>query len=99
MQDSTKTPISIPQVLQDLQDGYTRLKTGNGRSIEEKYNLTPKEVKILFKHPQLVGKKTKKKEELSFYIVEEEQDQQEGQVEEATAENQDAPVTTELFTN
>jgi len=45
--------ISIKAVLQDLEDGLNRVKIG------EKYGISIKEVKFLFEHPKLKGKKAK----------------------------------------
>jgi len=54
--------IGIKQVLQHLEDGLTR------DEIAELYSITKAECKAMFKHPQLLGKKTKKKP--SFRLVE-----------------------------
>jgi hypothetical protein len=53
--------IGIKQVLQHLEDGLSR------DEIAEHYNITKAECKNMFKHPQLLGKKTKKKP--SFRLV------------------------------
>jgi hypothetical protein len=57
--------ISIKSVLEDLGKGVTRTTTSVGYdstigSIEEKYNLSKADVSLMFKHPQLANKKTKK---------------------------------------
>jgi hypothetical protein len=57
----TKT-ISISAILNDLDNGLTRIKIG------EKYSITPAEVKVLFEHAKLKGKKAKKSKALSFII-------------------------------
>ena len=55
--------IKISDVLGMLNNGNTR------KEIQEHYGLNGVEVKTLFSHPELKGKKTKKKKELSFIIV------------------------------
>lgn len=65
--------IVISQILQDLKDGYTRTTTSPGYdpeigSIQEKYNLNKTQVLQLFKHPQLLKKRTIIKKDLGFII-------------------------------
>jgi hypothetical protein len=61
----TETPqtITISMILADLDNGIDR----NG--IKEKYSLDTWEVKQMFDHPNLKGKKAKKKRKLSFNFV------------------------------
>lgn len=61
----TETPqtITISMILADLDNGIDR----NG--IKEKYSLETWEVKQMFEHPNLKGKKAKKKRKLSFNFV------------------------------
>lgn len=49
--------IKISEILNDLTNGQTRA------DIKEKYNLSTAQMKMLFQHPQLKGRKTKKVEE------------------------------------
>ena len=58
---SEKT-ISISAVLVDLENGVTR------KGIEDKYGINTKEVKYLFEHPKLKGKKAKSVFKPSFTI-------------------------------
>ena len=62
---TTETPqtITISMILADLDNGIDR----NG--IKEKYSLDTWEVKQMFEHPNLKGKKAKKKRKLSFNFV------------------------------
>jgi hypothetical protein len=53
--------VKLSEVVELLKSGFTRYKKddkGSG-SIEEKLSLTPAEAKELFKHPKLVGLKTR----------------------------------------
>lgn len=59
----TPTTITISMILADLDNGIDR----NG--IKDKYNLEAWEVKQMFEHPNLKGKKAKKKRKLSFNFV------------------------------
>jgi len=59
----TPTTITISMILADLDNGIDR----NG--IKEKYSLETWEVKQMFEHPNLKGKKAKKKRKLSFNFV------------------------------
>ena len=54
MSTENKTPIIVEDVLEMLENGKTR------DEIQEHYGLTNPELKQLFKHPELKGKKTKK---------------------------------------
>lgn len=60
-----KTPevISTSMILEDLENGIDR----NG--IKEKYNLQAWEVKQMFEHPVLKGKKARKVKKMSFTFV------------------------------
>ena len=62
---TTETPntITISMILEDLGNGIDR----NG--IKDKYSLEAWEVKQMFEHPNLKGKKAKKKRKLSFNFV------------------------------
>ena len=62
-QTSTPETITTSMVLEDLENGVDR--TG----IKEKYNLESWEVKQMFEHPALKGKKAKKIRKLSFNFV------------------------------
>ena len=59
----TPTTITISMILEDLGNGIDR----NG--IKDKYSLEAWEVKQMFEHPNLKGKKAKKKRKLSFNFV------------------------------
>lgn len=55
--------ITVSGILEDLKDGYTRTTNekhylGDEKSIQEKYGLNKSQVKDLFDHPKLKGKKT-----------------------------------------
>ena len=65
--------IILSEVLNDLKNGYTRLIVSKGYdpeigSIQGKYDLTRTQVTELFKHPQLLGKKTIFAKSLGFII-------------------------------
>ena len=64
-QTSVETPqtITISMILEDLDNGIDR------NAIKEKYNLQAWEVKQMFEHPSLKGKKAKKVRKLSFNFV------------------------------
>lgn len=59
----TPTTITISMILEDLGNGIDR----NG--IKDKYSLEAWEVKQMFEHPNLKGKKAKKVRKLSFNFV------------------------------
>ena len=59
----TPEKITTSMILNDLENGIDR----NG--IKEKYNLQAWEVKQMFAHPTLKGKKAKKKRKLSFEFI------------------------------
>jgi len=52
MEENLKKEIKVSEVLQLLQEGYTR------DQIAVKYGISQKELKYLFQHPKLKGKKT-----------------------------------------
>lgn len=52
MEENLKKEIKVSEVLQLLQEGYTR------DQIAVKYGISKKELKYLFQHPKLKGKKT-----------------------------------------
>ena len=62
-QSETPQTITVSMVLEDLENGVDR----NG--IKEKYNLQAWEVKQMFEHPSLKGKKAKKVRKLSFNFI------------------------------
>ena len=66
---SEQKSISIKAVLQDLENGLNRVKIG------EKYGINPKEVKYLFEHPKLKGKKAKTVFVPSFIIEDDSEEQ------------------------
>lgn len=66
--------IRISAILTDLQNGLTRTTTSANYdatigSIEEKYELSKTQVSTLFKHPQLLKKRTIIKKDLGFTII------------------------------
>ena len=64
-QTNVETPqtITVSMILEDLENGIDR------NAIREKYNLQAWEVKQMFEHPSLKGKKAKKVRKLSFNFV------------------------------
>ena len=64
---STPAVITVSGVIKDLENGLDRDK------IAEKYNLTAAEIKIMFQHPSLKGKRVRKNKitTLRFQLVEE----------------------------
>lgn len=75
MENKTKKRIVIADLLEDLNNGLTRLAKddlGNG-SIQEKYGLTWTEVVEIFRNPKLKKKKTRRVGScLSFELVDDE---------------------------
>lgn len=66
--------ITTSSILEDLKNGLTRTTSTLGYkseigSIEEKYGLNKTEVKELFKHPKLIGKKTIFPKETRFELI------------------------------
>ena len=66
--------IKISNILEDLRNGYTRIKNDKKYdpkigSIQEKYGLNRIQVFELFKHDKLKGKKTITKKEPAFTII------------------------------
>ena len=80
--------IGITQVLQMLKEGKTR------EEIRVYYGITKGDLVLLFKHPQLIGKKTIKPKPPRFTIVENENDNQED-VGQTPAEEESADVKAE----
>lgn len=80
-----KIKIRIPDVLGMLKDGKTRDEIG------EHYGLSKADTKRLFLHPDLKGKKTVKKRELPFEIVEEGAEEETSSVGEALAQSPFSP--------
>lgn len=64
-QTNVETPqtITVSMILEDLENGIDR------NAIKEKYSLQAWEVKQMFEHPSLKGKKAKKVRKLSFNFV------------------------------
>jgi hypothetical protein len=62
---STPAVITVSGVIKDLENGLDRDK------IAEKYNLTAAEIKIMFQHPSLKGKRVRKNKitTLRFQLV------------------------------
>ena len=72
----SKTQITIGGILADLENGFTRTNESKNYNVEigciaDKYNLTDYDIKMLFKHEGLKGKKTRvsSTKTLSFEIV------------------------------
>jgi len=83
---SEKKQISVSAVIDDLNNGLSRLQIG------EKYGLTAREVKEMFKHPSLKGKKAKKVFEPSFELVDDVQkDSPEDEPQQSVEDTTDAP--------
>lgn len=83
---SNQITISIVQIKEDLNNGYTRLPSSTNYnqeigSISEKYGLTEKEVLAIFKHPSLKGLKTKKQNDREIILTDANGDVVENQVE------------------
>lgn len=86
-----KTRITVSGILEDLRNGLTR--TSNDKyydeergCIQEKYNLSTNDLKALFQHPMLKGKKTIRQKELSFVLIEDVEEEVTEVVEESTEE-------------
>ena len=64
-QTNVETPqtITVSMILEDLENGIDR------NAIKEKYSLQAWEVKQMFEHPALKGKKAKKVRKLSFNFI------------------------------
>lgn len=59
---ATRPQVKISEVIELLGKGYSRLEKGNKNgigSIQAHYKLAPSQVKELFEHPKLKGKKSK----------------------------------------
>lgn len=75
---TTRTQVTVSEVKELLEKGYTRTKTAKGYnpeigSIEEYYGLPSTQVTAMFKHPALKGAKTKKVVEPMFELVDDTQ--------------------------
>ena len=71
---TTKTQVSIAEIKNLLERGFTRTKTAKAYnpeigSIEEYYDLNPSQVTLMFKTPDLKGLKTKKIVNPEFELV------------------------------
>jgi hypothetical protein len=66
MDNTNKPVIGVAQVQQMLKDGKTR------EEIRVHYGINKTNLVLLFKHPDLIGKKTIKQKEPAFTIVENE---------------------------
>ena len=71
--------ITVSSVLEDLKNGYTRTTgekyyLGEGKSIQEKYTLNKSQVKDLFDHPKLKGKKTIAVKAPAFILIDDEEE-------------------------
>ena len=83
---SEKKQISVSAVIDDLNNGLSRLQIG------EKYGLTARETKEMFKHPSLKGKKAKKVFEPSFELINDvENENSTNEPQQSVEENSDAP--------
>jgi len=63
VKQTTPPKITTTQIIEDLENGIDR------KGIQEKYQLEGWEVKQMFMHPSLKGKKAKKVRKLSFNFV------------------------------
>jgi hypothetical protein len=73
-ENTGKVQLTVSGILEDLENGMTRFKGQKGYSqergsIEEKYNLSKNDIKTLFEHPKLKGRKTKRVQEVAFVLV------------------------------
>lgn len=94
------TQISVSQILEDLKNGLTRTSSSKQYNpekgcIADKYNLTPTEVSVLFKHPKLKGRKTKQPKTLSFVLVDDTEETVESSVE--TTENMEGEMDSHSY--
>lgn len=69
-----KKQITVSGILEDLENGLTRFSNSTGYDpeigcIADKYDLTAKEVRRLFQHEKLKGKKTHKVEKITFELI------------------------------
>jgi hypothetical protein len=74
-EERQKIHISIRGIITDLHNGVTRCKNDSGYdetrgSIEEKYQLTKKEISEIFKHPLLMGRKVIVPKVLRYELIE-----------------------------
>lgn len=94
--------VSIEEILNDLENGLTRKPSSIGYepligSISEKYGLDNNQLTLLFNHPQLKGKKTKKQSTL--IIVDTVQEKEERLRNQENHENQNVIEVEELLQN
>lgn len=94
--------VSIEEILNDLENGLTRKPSSIGYepligSISEKYGLDNNQLTLLFNHPQLKGKKTKKQSTL--IIVDTVQEKEERLRNQENHENQNVIEVEELIQN
>ena len=88
---SKTVEIKVSSILEDLKNGYTRLKADSKYdskigSIQEKYGLNGIQVFELFKHEKLKGKKTITKKEPAFTIIDDTNGEVVSEVEEVVEE-------------
>jgi hypothetical protein len=86
--------LTVSTILQDLKDGYTRTKddkqySGDGKSIQEKYNLKKSDVTRLFQHDKLKGRKTISEKAVTFIL---EDDTETGSTAQVETEAPEEPV-------
>ena len=81
--------ITTSMIINDLENGIDR----NG--IKTKYNLEAWEVKQMFMHPTLKGKKAKKVRKLSFEFIDDTSDPSQITIEEVEFEDSETPITVE----
>jgi len=81
-QEKNETPeiITVSMILEDLENGEDR------NAIKAKYNLQAWEVKQMFEHPSLKGKKAKRVKKLSFDFVDDTVDENQIDLEDAIEE-------------
>lgn len=85
-QQETPEVITTSQIIEDLENGIDR------KGIAEKYNLKDSEVKIMFQHPALKGKRVKKNKvkTLSFTLVDDTKDDSQTDIEDAIKDAEDS---------
>ena len=93
---SKTVEIKVSSILEDLKNGYTRLKSDSKYdskigSIQEKYGLNGIQVFELFKHEKLKGKKTITKKEPAFTIIDDTNGEVVSEVEEVV-ETEEVPT-------
>jgi len=85
-EQETPEVITTSQIIEDLENGIDR------KGIAEKYNLKDSEVKIMFQHPALKGKRVKKNKvkTLSFKLVDDTEDGSQTNLEDAIKDAEDS---------